>query len=343
MSVADRAPLSDWSSRRVLVTGATGIVGSWLVKELLARRATVVAMVLDVDPRCELVRSGDLGRITCVYGNLEDYATVERAVGGWEVDTVIHLGAQALVGPAYRAPLATLEANVRGTYHLLEACRLHREVVRSVVIASSDKAYGSSPTLPYTEDTPLRAEHPYDVSKSCADLISLAYAHTYALPITVARCGNIYGGGDLNWSRIVPSAVRSVLRGERPVIRSDGHFVRDYLYVKDAASAYLRLAELTGPELSAEAFNFGADARRTVLELVALIQRMMGRTDLQPDIRNEARAEIREQWLSARKAADRLGWHPAHTLESGLQETITWYRDWFAEHAAADVAEGVAK
>ena len=227
-----------WRGRRVLVTGATGIVGSWVVKTLLERGATVVALLVDIDPQSELVRSGDIHKVKQVYGALEDYAAVERAVGVWEVDMVIHLGAQTLVGVAARSPVATFDANIRGTYHLLDACRVHASMIKSVVVASSDKAYGSSSELPYTEQTPLRAQHPYDVSKACADLLAQTYHDTYGLPALVARCGNIYGGGDLNWTRIVPGTIRSLLRGERPIVRSDGTFVRDYLYVKDAASAY---------------------------------------------------------------------------------------------------------
>jgi CDP-glucose 4,6-dehydratase len=273
--------VSAWRGRRVLVTGATGIVGSWVVKSLLERGATVVVLCVDLDPQSELVRSGDIHKVKQVYGSLEDYAAVERAVGVWEVDTVIHLGAQTLVGVAARAPLATFEANIRGTYHLLDACRVHATMIKSVVVASSDKAYGSSPELPYTEQTPLRAHHPYDVSKACTDLLAQTYHDTYGLPVLIARCGNIYGGGDLNWTRIVPGTIRSLLRGERPIIRSDGTFVRDYLYVKDAASAYLCLAEAAATgKLRGEAVNFGGDARRTVLEVVGDLQRLTGRSDL---------------------------------------------------------------
>jgi CDP-glucose 4,6-dehydratase len=326
------APAFSWRGRRVLVTGATGIVGSWVVKSLLERHATVVALCVDVDPQCELVRSGDIARVKQAYGSLEDYASVERAVGVWEVDTVIHLGAQTLVGVAARAPVATFEANIRGTYHLLDACRVHAPMIQAVVVASSDKAYGSSPQLPYTEDTPLRARHPYDVSKACTDLLAQTYHETYGLPVLIARCGNIYGGGDLNWTRIVPGTVRALLRGERPVIRSDGAYVRDYLYVKDAAAAYLCLAEAAcAGTLRGQAVNFGGAARRTVLEVVADIQRLMTRTDLTPDIRNTATAEIREQWLAFDTATRVLGWTPGYSMEQGLVETIEWYRDWFRE------------
>ncbi len=232
----------EWTGRRVFVTGATGIVGSWLVRRLLDDGALVVALVRDWDPQTELIRSGDIGRTHVVNGALEDYASLERTVNEHEIDTVFHLGAQTIVGSAYRSPLPTFEANIRGTYNLLEVCRVHSGLVGSIVVASSDKAYGESPTLPYAEDMPLAGRHPYDVSKSCTDLLAATYAHTYGLPVTVARCGNIYGGGDLNWSRIVPGTVRSLLAEEQPIIRSDGKFTRDYIYVQDVVDAYLRLA-----------------------------------------------------------------------------------------------------
>jgi CDP-glucose 4,6-dehydratase len=318
---------ANWSERRVLVTGATGIVGSWLVKELLGQDAHVVALVLDLDPRSELVRSGDLERVSVVNGALEDLETLERAVILHEVDTVFHLGAQTIVGVAHRAPLGTWEANVRGTYNLLEVCRRHDDLVRSVVIASSDKAYGEAVTLPYTEDSPLAARFPYEVSKAAADLIAQSYHHAYGLPVAIARCGNIYGGGDLNWSRIVPGTVRSLLRRERPVLRSDGSPVRDYLYVRDAASAYMRLADgLASDDVAGQAFNFSDEAPLTVLELVKAITAKFDAADLEPLVVGTAVGEIHDQVLSAAKARAVLDWRPKHDLDSGLSETIDWYR-----------------
>lgn len=318
--------LSFWSGRRVLVTGATGMVGSWLVKDLLAGGARVAALVLDSDPQSELLRSGDLERLSVFNGSLEDYGCIERALTTHETDTVFHLGAQTLVGSALRAPLATFETNIRGAYHVLEACR--RLKVPRLVVASSDKAYGEGRPRPYTEDMALEGRHPYDVSKSCADLLAQAYHVSYGLPVAVARCGNIYGGGDLNWSRIVPGTVRAFLRGERPVLRSDGKFVRDYLYVKDAAGAYMRLAErLSRKDVRGQAFNFSAEQPMTVLSLVARVSRLMGCAHLKPRIEATAKAEIRTQRLSAAKARKTLGWRPRYSLEAGLDETIAWYRE----------------
>lgn len=323
-----------WQGRRVFVTGATGLVGSWLVKELLVQGAYVVALVLDANPQAELYRSGEIRSVWVVNGTLEDFRVLERAITEHEVDTVFHLGAQAIVGTAYRAPLLTFEANIRGTYNLLEACRIHRDLVQRVVIASSDKAYGESPRLPYTEDMPLAGRHPYDVSKSCADLLGQAYYHTYRLPVASARCGNIYGGGDLNWSRIVPGTVRAFLHGERPVIRSDGSYVRDYLYVKDVAQAYIRLAErLDDERVCGEAFNFSAESPVTVLQMVKAIQKLVGCEHLEPLIQDRAKGEIKSQYLSAAKAREALQWKSAFALEAGLRETIDWYRGFFADKA----------
>ena len=316
-----------WKDRRVFVTGATGMIGGWLVKDLLAQGAYVVALVLDADPQSELYRSGDVGRISVVNGNLEDFGTLERAINAHEADTVFHLGAQAIVGVAHRAPLPTFETNVRGTWNLLEACRLHRDLVERVVIASSDKAYGAQPRLPYTEDMPVAGMHPYEVSKSAADLIARTYYHTYGLPVAIARCGNVFGGGDINWSRIVPGTIRSFLRGERPVVRSDGSYVRDYFYVKDASRAYLRLGERLGdPQVVGEAFNFSNESPMSVLDLVAVIQKLMDASHLEPDVRDVAEGEIHSQYLSAARAREQLGWAPEFDLEAGLRETIAWYR-----------------
>ncbi len=316
-----------WSGKRAFVTGATGMVGAWLVKELLSRGAYVVALIRDADPQSELFRSDTIAKVTVVNGALEDLWTLERAINEHEVDTVFHLGAQTIVGTARRFPFQTFEANVRGTYNLLEACRLHQALVKRVVVASSDKAYGDQVNLPYTEDTTLQGRYPYDVSKSCSDLIAQSYFHTYALPIAIARCGNIYGGGDLNWSRVVPGTIRSILRSERPIIRSDGKFIRDYIYVKDAAHAYLRLAEcLSDVAVQGQGFNFSIGKPLTVLEIVGTIQKMMDSEHLTPVIQNAAKGEILSQYLSSEKAIRVLQWQATCGLEKGLQETIAWYR-----------------
>jgi len=322
------------SQRRVLVTGATGLVGSWLCRRLLDDGAHVVALVRDWDPQSELVRSGDIQRCSVVSGCLEDYPTVVRAIADHGVDTVFHLGAQAIVGTAFISPLATFEANIRGTYNLLEACRVHRDLVQRLVVASSDKAYGHSDLLPYTEDMPVNGRHPYDVSKSCADLLAQTYAASYGLNLAVARCGNIYGGGDLNWSRIVPGTIRSVLEGKPPVLRSDGSFIRDYIYVEDVVDAYLALAEAAGrPGVRGEAFNFSPQRPFTVLEITRAVLDAMDRGDLEPVILGTARAEIRDQRLDAGKAARILGWEPRYGLEDGLEATVAWYRSFMRDRS----------
>ncbi|MEO6221821.1 MAG: GDP-mannose 4,6-dehydratase [Vicinamibacterales bacterium] len=321
---------ADFSQRRVLVTGATGMVGSALAHELLDSGAYVAALVLDADPQTELYRSGDVNDVAVVSGALEDLGTLERALRLHGIDTVFHLGAQTIVGAAHHAPFYTFEANIRGTYNLLEACRRHADLVRCVVVASSDKAYGNQ-ALPYTEDAPLLGRHPYEVSKSCADMLAQCYHHTYGLPVAIARCGNIYGPGDCNWSRIVPGTIRDFLRGRRPVIRSDGASVRDYLYVKDAVSAYLSLAGgVARDDVAGQAFNFGDDAPATVLEMVATLQRLMECEHLSPDVRNETRGEIQNQSVSSSKARRVLGWDAVHARDEALTETISWYRTYLS-------------
>ena len=326
---------SEWNNRRVLVTGATGIVGSWLVRRLVDQGASVVVLVRDHDPQSELLRSGTIGRCGVVDGRLETPGDVERAINEHEVDTVFHLGAQTIVGTALRNPVPTFEANIRGSYLLLDACRVHAGLVKRVLVASSDKAYGDSKILPYTEDMPLHGRHPYDVSKSCTDLLALSYAHTYGMPVAVARCGNIYGGGDLNWSRIVPGTIRSALRGERPVLRSNGKLIRDYLHVDDVVDAYLGLAERVGDDgVRGEGFNFSPGQGLTVLEITQAVLRAMDREDLEPVILDRASGEIKEQILDPRLARERLGWTALLDLPAGLAKTVAWYRDFFArEHA----------
>lgn len=323
-----------WRDRPAFVTGGTGLVGAWLVRRLVDAGADVVCLVRDWVPQSELHAGDLLDRLRVVRGDVRDQALLERILGEYEVDTVIHLAAQTIVGIANRNPVSTLETNVAGTWALLEACR-RSPAVKQIVIASSDKAYGDQPELPYNEDTPLEGRHPYDVSKSCADLISHMYAKTFELPVTITRCGNFYGGGDLNWNRIVPGTIRSVLRGERPVIRSDGQFVRDYFYVEDGAAAYMLLAEkMAGnPSIRGRAFNFSNETQVTVSQLVDRILTLMG-SHLRPEIRNEASNEIRHQYLSAERARRELGWAPLFSLDEGLARTVEWYRAFFASRAA---------
>lgn len=321
---------SFWRDRPVFVTGATGLVGGWLVQRLLAAEADVVCLVRDWIPQCELVRTNAIANVKVVRGDVRDQALLERILGEHEIDTVLHLAAQTIVGIANRNPISTFETNIQGTWALLEACR-RSPLVRQIVVASSDKAYGDQEVLPYDETSPLQGQHPYDVSKSCADLIAHTYAASYGLPVTITRCGNFYGGGDLNWNRIVPGTIRAVLRGQRPVIRSDGHSIRDYFYVEDGAAAYMLLAErlASQPDLRGEAFNFSNELQISVLDLVRAILTIMG-SDLAPDIRNEAANEIRHQYLSAAKARRVLGWKPLFTLEEGLVQTVTWYQEFLA-------------
>jgi len=310
-------------------------VGSWVVRRLLELEADVVCLLRDWVPESELVQADLIGQTNLVRGEVQDQAVLERVLGEYEVDTVIHLAAQTIVGVANRNPISTFESNIAGTWRLLEACR-RSPLVRQVVLASSDKAYGDQDVLPYTEATALQGRHPYDVSKSCADLIAQSYAVTYGTPVAITRCGNFFGGGDLNWSRLVPGTIRSVLRGLRPVIRSDGKSVRDYFYVEDGAAAYLMLAErLAGDaSLRGQAFNFSNGTPVSVLDLVERILRMMG-SHLRPDVRNDAPNEIPDQFLDADKAQTTLGWRPAFSLDAGLRRTIDWYRKAFEEEAAA--------
>ncbi len=321
-----------WKDRNVFITGCTGLLGSWLTDALVDRGANVVGLVRDLVPGSNLKELGCWEKINVVRGEVEDYPILERALNEYEVDTVFHLAAQTIVRIANRSPLSTFESNIKGTWNLLEACR-RVETVNRVVVASSDKAYGTHEKLPYSEDAPLQGRHPYDVSKSCADLLARAYFETYDLPVTVTRCGNLYGGGDLNWNRIIPGTIRSVYNGEAPIIRSDGKYIRDYFFVRDAVAGYLLQAEKSGEDgVRGEAFNFSEERQVNVLELVNLILKLMGREDIQPKILDQVKGEIRHQYLDSTKARRVLGWKPLFTLEQGLGETIEWYRRFLADH-----------
>jgi CDP-glucose 4,6-dehydratase len=318
-----------WQDRPTLVTGATGLVGGWLVRRLLDSGADVVCLVRDWVPQSELVRTRMIEQVKVVRGDVRSQNAMEQVLGEYEIDTVIHLAAQTIVGIANRNPVSTFESNIQGTWVLLEACR-RSPAVKQIVLASSDKAYGDCDELPYSEETPLQGRHPYDVSKSCADLIAQAYAKTYGLPVAITRAGNFYGGGDLNWNRVVPGTIRSILRGQHPVIRSDGLFVRDYFYVEDGAAAYTLLAEklAANPDLRGEAFNFSNEIQITVLQLVERILSLM-ESDLKPVVLNQATNEIRHQYLDASKARRMLDWEPLFDLAEGLKRTVSWYSEFF--------------
>lgn len=318
---------SFWRDRSVLVTGGTGLLGSWLVKQLIDAGSNVVCLVRDWVPQSELVRSHRIEQVNIVRGDIVERELIERTLGEYEVEVVFHLAAQTIVGIANRNPVSTFSTNIEGTWNLLEACRRSPKVA-SIVVASSDKAYGDQEQLPYTESMPLQGRHPYDVSKSCADLIAQTYAASYNLPVAITRCGNFYGGGDLNWNRVVPGTIRSVIRGERPIIRSDGKFVRDYFYIEDGAAAYMLLAERLASDsaLRGLAFNFSNESQVSVIEMVDLILKKMN-SSLRPEVLNQASNEIRHQFLSAERARTILNWYPQFTLESGLDRTLGWYRE----------------
>jgi CDP-glucose 4,6-dehydratase len=321
-----------WVDRNVFVTGATGLLGSWLTARLLEMGANVVILIRDWVPESQLFRTSTSREPNVVRGDLVDLELVERVLNEYEVQSVFHAAAQTIVGTANRSPISTFESNIRGTWCLLEAAR-KSSLIEQVVVASSDKAYGEHDQLPYYENAPLQGKHPYDVSKSCADLISQSYFHTYGTPVCITRCGNLFGGGDLNWNRLVPGTIRSVLRGSLPIIRSDGSFVRDYFYVEDAAQAYIDLAQqmASSPEIVGHAFNFSNEMQLNVRDLTGKLLELMGRPDIEPQILNQATNEIPHQYLSAEKARTLLGWKPNYSLDEGLKRTIGWYRSFFAE------------
>ncbi|MCC6432868.1 MAG: GDP-mannose 4,6-dehydratase [Gemmatimonadaceae bacterium] len=330
-----------WNGKNVFVTGATGLLGSHLTEELLARGARVTVLVRDWVPDSRAVSSSLLPQCQVVRGELEDHLTMLRILNEYEIDTVFHLGAQTIVGTASRSAMSTFEANIRGTWCLLEAAKQCMPRIQRVVVASSDKAYGAHEVLPYTEDAPLQGRFPYDVSKSCTDLISFSYWHTYRVPIAVTRCGNLFGAGDLNFNRLIPGTIRALLQGDRPVIRSDGTFVRDYFYVRDAVNAYLQLAErMPGEAFCGEAFNFGTETPMTVLEVVDRLLAVMGISGVTPQILGEASHEIPKQFLDCAKARARMDWHPHFTFDAALADTVVWYREWLAARQRPVVGNG---
>ncbi|NDJ36954.1 MAG: NAD-dependent epimerase/dehydratase family protein [Chloroflexi bacterium] len=316
---------SFWQDRPTLVTGATGLLGAWLTRTLIDLGADVVALIRDNVPHSELVRSGTVHEVKSVTGSVTDLDLMCRVFSDYEIDTCFHLAAQTQVGIANRMPVPTFESNIRGTWNVLEAARLWPETNR-VIVASSDKAYGDQAELPYNEHTPLEGRHPYDVSKSCADLIAQSYAHTFDLPVAVTRCGNMFGGGDLNWNRIVPGVMRWAIRGEQPVIRSDGTLRRDYIYVLDVVDAYLTLAEaMVDGAYTGAAYNFGLNRPLSVMEITQHILAISPHPTLEPMVLGEAKNEIKDQYLDSSRAAADLDWAPVYSLEEGLKETLAWY------------------
>jgi len=323
---------SFWKEKRVLVTGCNGFLGSWLTAGLVAARADVVGLIRDWVPHSHLEQTGLRDQISIVNGDVSDYVLMERVLAEYEIEIVFHLAAQTIVGIANRSPLSTFETNIKGTWVLLEAAR-RNPTVKGIIVASSDKAYGEQEQLPYQEDAPLMARHPYDVSKSCADMIARAYAHSYDSPTVVTRCSNLYGGGDLNWNRIVPGTIRSVLQGNQPIIRSDGSPKRDYLYVEDAVNGYMMLGEhIRDEDLHGLAFNFGMDQPVAAIEMVSAICDISGQTNLKPIILDQAKNEIPDQYLASNRAHQKLGWYPNYTLEDGLRKATGWYRDFLARN-----------
>ena len=315
-----------WEDRSVFVTGGTGLLGSRLVMDLIELGAEVTCLIRDSVPNSNFIKKELVNDVNLVWGQIQDQPLIERTLNEYEVSTVFHLAAQTIVGTANRNPISTFESNIKGTWVLLESCR-RSPTVNRIVCASSDKAYGVQNNLPYKETAPLQGIYPYDVSKSCADLLAQSYYHTYHLPVCVTRCGNLYGGGDLNWNRIIPGTIRSIIRGKTPEIRSDGKSIRDYFYVDDASKAYIRLAEkMDNKKVKGEAFNFSNETPISVIELVNLILKVMD-SDLVPNIINESKNEIPEQYLDSSKAYELLGWKPAYSLEEGLAKTVSWYKE----------------
>ncbi len=340
---------SMWRDRRVFITGATGLLGSHLTATLVQEGAAVVALVRDGVPQSLFYERQLQRQVVCVRGELEDEALPQRILSEYAIETVFHLGAQTIVSTAAQAPVATFKANIAGTWNILEACRQHRPTLQQLIVASSDKAYGSMAGDAYDEAHPLQGRYPYDVSKSCADLLAQSYFHTYGLPVCITRCGNFFGPGDLNISRLIPGTIQAALAGQAPQIRSNGQYIRDYLYVEDGVHAYLTLAAAMQRHSQAaasaqatagtaaptaalppgpigQAFNFSYGLRLTALAVVQEVLRGMGRTDLQPTILGTAAAEIVEQSLDAKRARQQLRWEPRHGFAAGLEQTIAWYR-----------------
>jgi len=319
---------SFWKNRRVLITGGSGFIGSWLCKSLVSMQANVVVVDIKLPKEFSYTVSRiNSGKPLFIRGDVRNFTSLQNIIRKYRVNTIFHLAAEAIVSRALMNPYKTLETNIKGTWNVLEASRLSTTVKR-IVVASSDKAYGAAKVLPYTELTCLQGEAPYEVSKSCADLICQAYFQSYNLPVCVTRCGNVYGGADYNFSRIIPGTILSVLKNRKPIIRSDGNFVRDYIFIKDIVNAYILVAErMNNKKIIGEVFNFGYNKPKTVLEVVQNILRNMRRSDLSPIILNQVSREIKNQYLNASKAHRLLKWKPKYKFNRGLKQTIQWYKE----------------
>jgi len=324
-----------WRDKNVLVTGSLGFLSSWLIIDLLERGAGVTGLNDDYNPRSLLRLKGLEKKICFIQGSITDYPAVERIFTQYDIQVCFHLAAQTIEGACRRSPLTAFDTNIKGTWNMLEAARNSRQNLESIVIASSDKAYGEQKELPYREDQELLGRFPYDASKVCDEVIAQSYSRTFGLPVGITRCANIYGGGDFHWSRIVPGTIRSVLRNENPVIRSDGTPVRDYLYAEDTADAYITLAEaVAGGKAKGESFNFSAEHHKSVLEIVKMIIAVSGKKNIRPDVQGKGKPyqEIDRQILSAAKAGKVLGWKAGYSLEEGLKKTFDWYVKYAAEY-----------
>ena len=316
----------------VLVTGGTGVIGFWLLKKLITLKLNTTVLLWDHANNREPELNELLESTYNIHGSLTDIKLLNSLIEKQNINIVFHLGAQAIVEKGLADPFTTFESNIRGTYNLLEACRTHNQTIKSIVVASSDKAYGTHSQLPYTESTSMNGIYPYEVSKSCTDLLARSYALTYNLPVSIARCGNVYGGGDLNWNRIIPGTIKNLINNQNPIIRSDGSHLRDYIYVQDIVDGYISLGSATISDLpNGEAFNFGNNNTISVIDLVTAISKSMDKMHLTPDITNTAIGEIHSQYLDSSKAKQVLNWEPAFSLEDGLEQTIKWYTEFFAK------------
>ena len=318
-----------WEVKNVLITGGTGFLGSWLTKELVERKAKVYCFVKKIQKDSNFERMGLNRQAKVVFGSILDIDLLKFYLDKYQIDSVFHLAAQQLVQVALKNPSDTIKTNVLGTTNVLEACRQNGQIKR-IVVASTDRAYGSYEKPPCQEYYPLKGEYPYDVSKSCADLIAQAYAKTYKMPIAITRCSNIYGGGDFNFDRIIPETIKHLLFNEEITIRSNGKFKREFFYVKDAVFAYLMLAEkISELNLCGEAFNFGSNSPVEILEVVKKIISISEVKNAIINVLDSAQAEVKDQYLSSKKAKEILGWEPKYNLERGLKETYNWYKEYF--------------